>query len=71
MKYASDEVRIEGALCYRMEFDDADYILGNQNNNYSPYSVEIRDIHLGKKVVPINEGIDNIVIDDDPTKDPE
>ena len=71
MKYASDEVRIEGALCYRMEFDDADYILGNQNNNYSPYSVEIRDIHLGKKVIPINEGIDNIVIDDDPVKEPE
>ena len=69
MNYASDEVRIEGALCYRMEFDDADYILGNQNNNYSPYSVEIRDIHLGKKVIPINEGIDNIVIDDTPVVD--
>lgn len=64
MNYASEEVRIEGASCYRMEFDDADYILGNQNNNYSPYSVEIKDIHLGKKVIPINEGIDNIVIDD-------
>ena len=69
MNYASDEVRIEGALCYRMEFDDADYILGNQNNNYSPYSVEIKDIHLGKKVIPINDGIDNIVIDDTPVVD--
>ena len=66
MKYASEETRIDGALCYRMEFNDADYILGNQNNNYSPYEVEIRDIHLGKKVVPINDGIDNIVVDTTP-----
>ncbi len=69
MNYASEETRIDGALCYRMEFDDADYILGNQNNSYSPYVVEIRDINLGKKVVPINDGIDNIVVDTPPIPD--
>ena len=63
LDYASLETRIDGALCYRMEFNDADFILGNQNNSYSPYSVEIKDIHLGKKIVSINDGIDNFEID--------
>ena len=63
LDYASLETRIDGALCYRMEFNDADFILGNQNNSYSPYSVEIKDIHLGKKIVSINDGIDNFEVD--------
>ena len=62
--YQNDGIRIAGALCYQIDEEDVDFILGNQNNNYSPYAVEIRDVNLGKKVVPnVEDNIDNIVID--------
>ena len=48
---ASEEVRIEESLCYQIENDDAEFIFGNQNNNYSPYFVESRDITLPKEEV--------------------
>ena len=63
LDYYGDGVRIDGALCYQIDFDDADFILGNQNNNYSPYTVEIIDTQLGKKnVSDLDENIDNIII---------
>lgn len=43
----SEEVRIDGIACYPITGDDASYIMGNQNNDYSPYEVVIKDRHLG------------------------
>ena len=38
MDILSDEVRIDGALCYRIDEEDLDFIITNQTNNYSPSS---------------------------------
>ena len=62
LDYIGEGLRIDGALCYQLDFDDADYILGNQNNNYSPYKVEIIDTQLRKKNEDTIENIDNIII---------
>ena len=47
----SDQVRIDGAVCYRIENEDAGYLITNANNRYSPYEVDVQDIELGKRVV--------------------
>ena len=49
LKTLGSEIRIDGKVCFRMDENDADYILGNQNNNYSPYVVETREVRMGKK----------------------
>ena len=43
----SDETNIDDDTYYRINEDDALYIIGNQENHYSPYEVEFREAHLG------------------------
>ena len=45
----SEKVVIDGFSCYKMDYEDAKYIINNQNNNYSPYQVETREVRMGKK----------------------
>ena len=45
---ASEETSIEGKKCFRITDEDAQYIIDHQDNEYSPYIVEVRSIHLGK-----------------------
>ena len=49
MDKLSDKVIIDGFSCYKMANDYVEYIVRNQNNNYSPYVVETREVHMGKK----------------------
>lgn len=49
MNKLSDKVVIDGFSCYKMANDYVEYIVRNQNNNYSPYVVETREVHMGKK----------------------
>ena len=63
----SDEVLIDESSCYQIETEDADYIIGNQNNSYSPYFVEDREVTLPKKdtveeIVPEDSQLDKIVV---------
>ena len=37
----SDMVRIDGVACYEISEENAQYIIGNANNSYSPYIVDI------------------------------
>ena len=57
MDKLSDKVVIDGFSCYKMSNDYVEYIVRNQNNNYSPYVVETREVHMGKKekVEPVDE----------------
>ena len=43
-------VRIDGALCYEIDKDDYDFISNNASNDYSPYNVVEKEVHLGKDV---------------------
>ena len=49
----SDNVNINGFVCQRISQDDADYIMSNQNNSFSPYQVVVEDVRLGKRKVPV------------------
>ena len=49
MDKLSDKVVIDGFSCYKMSNDYVEYIVRNQNNNYSPYVVETREVRMGKK----------------------
>ena len=51
MNKLSDKVIIDGFSCYKMANDYVEYIIRNQNNSYSPYVVETREVHMGKKEV--------------------
>lgn len=52
MDKLSEKVIIDGFSCYKMANDYVEYIVRNQNNNYSPYVVETREVHMGKKEKP-------------------
>ena len=59
---AGVDVRINGAVCYPISDEDADYIRRNQDNDYSPYIVEEVDVHLGQKgLVPVDPKKDEII----------
>ena len=51
MEKQSKKVIIDGYSCYKMENDYVEYIIRNQNNNYSPYVVETREVRMGKKEI--------------------
>ena len=40
------EVRIDGSLCFEIDPQDAENILANRENDYSPYIVEFEDVTL-------------------------
>jgi len=42
-------VRINGSVCYKIDQDEADYIINNANNDFSPYLTRIDEIELPKK----------------------
>ena len=48
LDYIGDARDVEGIPGYRISDEDAEYIENNQNNSYSPYVVEYKDVHLGK-----------------------
>ena len=50
-----DAVEIDDTKCFPIDEDDAKYIIGNADNGYSPYTVEIEDVHLGKKLDPTTD----------------
>ena len=47
------EVEIEGQKFARISPEDAQHIIDNQDNDYSPYVVEERDVHLGTRKGPV------------------
>ena len=49
------EVLINGAVCYEISEKDANAIMKNANNDYSPYMVEVRDVQIDKKEEPVVE----------------
>lgn len=59
MNKLSDKVVIDGFSCYKMANDYVEYIVRNQNNNYSPYVVETREVHMGKK-----EKVEEVKVDE-------
>ncbi len=63
MNKQSDKVVIDGFACYKMDNDYVEYIIRNQNNNYSPYVVETREVHMGKKETKKEEPIDEKTIE--------
>lgn len=42
-------VRINGSLCYKIDQDEADYIINNANNDFSPYLTRIDEVELPKE----------------------
>ena len=53
----SKEVKINDRYCFRISDEDADYIVKNQNNDISPYIVEIVPVHLEKIDTPIENEV--------------
>ena len=51
-----DGVRINGVLCYEVSRDDADYIVGNANNSYSPYVVSLERVNIND----LNENFEDV-----------
>ena len=45
----SEGVRINGSLCYKIDQDEADYIINNANNDFSPYLTRIDEVELPKE----------------------
>ena len=43
----SPETKIDDGNYYRIDNEDALYIIGNQENHYAPYEIEFREAHLG------------------------
>lgn len=64
LKAFSPETRIQNALCYEIASDDLEFIVGNANNDYSPYLIEYREVHLGKEEVSSNENVEEENIND-------
>ena len=48
LDYIGDSRDVDGVPGYRISSEDEEYIKSNQNNSYSPYEVEYKDVHLGK-----------------------
>ena len=65
-----NERRIKDSLCYPISENDAIYIIGNADNNYSPYLIKIVDAELEKEKendelheeVETDEKIDTIIL---------
>ena len=53
------EVRIDNSACYKISLEDSEFIIGNANNDYSPYVVEMREVHLKGKEDNTELGNDN------------
>ena len=56
------EVLINGAVCYEISEKDANAIMKNADNDYSPYRVEVRDVQIDKKEEPV---VETPVVDSD------
>lgn len=54
-----DAVKINGVTCYEVNDEDLDFIIGNANNDYSPYFIENESFNLDKKN---NDTIEKVVI---------
>ena len=54
-KPVGPEVLINGAVCYEISEEDANAIMKNANNDYSPYRVEVRDVQIDKIEEPVVE----------------
>ncbi|MBR6137195.1 MAG: hypothetical protein IKQ06_03480 [Bacilli bacterium] len=51
-----DPVYVDGALCFEVEPKDAENILNNQKNDYSPYFIEFEDTEIQKdEVMPYGD----------------
>lgn len=48
----SEAISLDGEDAFEISADDVNYVVSNKNNKYSPYDVIIKDVVLGKKVVP-------------------
>ncbi len=59
LEIKGDETLIELATCYKLNDADLNYIVGNADNDYSPYDIEYREVHLGKVEDNIDEVVDN------------
>ena len=63
-----DPIRIDGKLCYPVSYEDAQIIVDNQENSFSPYAVEARRFEFVKEEEEIAQRDffknDEIIIDD-------
>ena len=70
LESVGEEENIEGTACYPIDEEDARYIIGNTNNGYSPYQIEIVDFTKEtEQEVEQEEKEDKIDIDYDTTTD--
>lgn len=60
-KKLGDEVRINNAVCYKISNEDSEFIIGNASNDYSPYNVEMREVHFKGKNGTTDEDDNNKV----------
>lgn len=49
IKKHGEEVRINNVACYKISEDDAEFIIGNASNSYSPYGVVMQEVHFNGK----------------------
>ena len=57
-----DALRINGSICYQISEDDASRIIDEQNNNYSPYNVEVESASSIESQKETNEDYINALI---------
>lgn len=48
LEISGEETFINKVKCFELGEDDLDFIIGNANNDYSPYEVVFENVHLGK-----------------------
>jgi len=64
----SELTEIEESLCYRINEEDVQYIIKNQDNNYSPYVIDDRIVSLTKEE-PVSTEEKQVEEEPDKTKD--
>ncbi len=58
-----EEIKIEYKACFELTNDDLEFIINNQDNDYSPYKVDYKFVNIPKKEDESkNEEIENITI---------
>lgn len=48
----ANETRIDGSLCYKINVEDVEKLVSNENNSLTPYKTDIKEVNLGKKKEP-------------------
>ena len=58
----SGEVIIDESVCFKMDEEDADYIIENKDNNYSPYIIDTREVKIEKENIDVQKPTEKITV---------